>query len=54
MGEPNNINCKYLTINFIKREKGNIFIEILPFLNLMKAKELGLNVSPKAMKAICN
>jgi hypothetical protein len=32
MEEPNNINCKYLTINFIKREKGNIFIEILPFL----------------------
>ena len=25
MEEQNNINCKYLTINFIKREKGNIF-----------------------------
>ena len=32
MEEPNNINCKQLTINFIKREKGNIFIETLPFL----------------------
>ena len=30
MEKQKNSNCKYLTINFIKREKGNIFIEILP------------------------